>query len=468
MQVTGDFSGLILYVVLSRYFGPEGIGIYAFGLSVALITFYFINFGFDDYGIRECSQIPQNERKILIGKIVAVQLLLLLITLIIFIPFIFFAKLSLESIIIVFSILSNMILLAFSKTFFIAFNSQERMIFPAITELSMKILNVAAASIAIIFFKTPIYIALLPYTLFGIFILTMAIFSYKKYNGKFNINFNWGNSISLIKTVWPFSASLMIHSIYARAGVIILTLFLGNAAAGIYAPAQKFLEVGLMPIVFFGFSVYPVLSKYYKQSIEKFEDSAEKYFRLVFIIASILLWILYYIVPLLIIPLLGVKFIPSIAIIKLFAFLIFLNSFTVSFHKILLSANLQVLRTKAQFFALIVNLIASFSLIPFLGPKGAVITLIISEVTMNLLFIYILNKKSSLLFKKLGKTFGHFLISFIIALVAAIVFDYLPVSGLYAMFAVILLFIIGIFATGFVSKFDIKFSNPINMITKRF
>ena len=466
MQVTGDSTGLILYVVLSRYFGPEGIGLYAFGMSIALIAFYFINSGFDDYGIRECSLIPQIERNILIGKIVVVQLLLLMVTLIIFIPFIFAAKLQVESIIIVSSILINMILLAFSKTFFISFNSQERMVLPALAELSMKILNVATASIAIIFFKTQIYIALLPYVLFGILILVLAVFSSRKINGKLNLNFKLNSSISLIKTVWPFSASLMIHSLYTRVGVIILTLLLGSTAAGIFAPAQKFLEVAQMPIVFFGFSVYPVLSKYYKHNIEKFNDSVEKFFRLVFIIASILLWILYYIVPLLIVPILGGKFTPSIEIIKLFAFLIFFGSFTVGFHKLLLSANLQVLRTKAQFLALIVNLIASFSLIPLLGTKGAVISLIISDVTMNFLFIYILKKKSFLLFKKLVKAFGQFLISFLIAIFAAIALKYLTISDLYGMLAVFLLFAFGIYATGFISKLNVKFNNPMNMITK--
>lgn len=467
MQVIGDFSGLMLYVVLSRFYGPEGVGVYAFGLSVALIAFYFINFGFDDYGIRECSLIDQDKRKILIGRIVAVQLILLAFVTISFISFIWLIAPSLEYIIVVFSILVNMVLLAFSKTFFIPLNAQERMILPAVLEVSMKILNVVAISLIIIFLKVPVYIALLPYTLFGVFSLILSLRSFKKFTGKFKINFSWEYSVSLIKIIWPFSASQLIHSIYARTGVIILTLVIGNAAAGIYAPAQKFLEVALMPVVFFNFSIYPVLSKYNQQNYEKFEDSAEKLFRAIFIIASILLWILYYIIPVLIVPLLGEKFIASISIIKYFSLLIFLNSFTVSFHKLLLSANFQILRTKAHFFALLINLVASFSLISYFGPKGAVIALIVSEVALNLLFMNIIHNKSFLLFKKLIKAFGQFLFSFIIALIAAIVFNYLPISDLYAMFAVILLFIIGIFATGFASKFDIKFVNPFNMITKR-
>lgn len=463
MQVIGDFSGLILYVVLSRFYGPEGTGDYAFGLSVALIVFYLINFGFDDYGIRECSLIDQDKRKILIGRIVAVQLLLLAFVTISFISFILLATPSLENIIVVFSIVVNMVLLAFSKTFFIPLNAQERMIFPAISELSMKILNVVTVSLIIIFFKVAVYIALLPYTLFGIFLLIFAFKSFKKNIGKFKIDFNWKYSVSLIKTIWPFSASQLVHSIYARTGVIILTLLLGNVATGIYAPAQKFLEVILMPVVFFNFSTYPVLNKYFQQDYEKFEDSAEKLFRAVFVIATILMWILYYLVPLIIVPLLGEKFTASILIIKYFAFLIFINSFSVSFHKLLLSINLQVLRTKAHFFALLINFVASFSLIPYFGTKGAVTALIVSETVMNLLFLFILYKKSYILFKKLFIAFGQFLISFSIAFASAVLVTFLTVSDWYAMSVAITLFIVILITTGFMKKFDIKF---ISMLIK--
>jgi O-antigen/teichoic acid export membrane protein len=458
-QVAGDFSGLILYIVLSRHFGPEGMGIYAFGLSLSLIAYNLINFGFDDYGIRECSLLSRNQRNILIGRITSVQFLLLILALIIFIPFLLIAKISAESTAVAFSILVNMISLAFSKTFFIPFNSQQRMVFPASLVLSMKILNVAAAASAVLFLGAPIYIALLSYGLSGLLLLFISIISFRKFEDGNGINLSWHNSISMIKTVWPFSASLMIYSVYSRIGVIILTFLLGSAAAGIYAPAQKFVEVGLMPIVLFNYSIYPVLSKFYKQNIEKFEDSADKLFRAVFIVAALLLWVLYYIVPLIIVPLLGEKFRESVPVIRYFSILIFLNSFSITFHKLLLAANLQMQRTKAHFFALLINLAANFSLIPFFGAKGAVFALILSELTVVILFMNVLYKKTEIVFRGLVRAFGHFIVSFGAALITAVLVSYYAGSDLYSMSAAFLLFIFLLISTGFVKKFDIPFFN---------
>ncbi|MGE5795865.1 MAG: oligosaccharide flippase family protein [Ignavibacteria bacterium] len=458
MQGMSDLSGLVLYIVLSRYYGPEGIGIYAFGFSVALIAYYMINFGFDDFGIRESSHIQQDERKLLIGKIVSVQLILLVLVFVLFILFLLFTDYSLSSNLVIFSILANLIFLAFSKTFFIPSNAQGNMIFPALSELLLRLLNVGATVIIIIFSKMPIHIAILPYAFFGILLLIVAFKSLINYNGVFKLNYSWKDSIALLKNIWPFSASLLIYPIYVRAGIIIVTFLMGSTAAGIYAPAQKILDVGLMPIALFCFSVFPLLSRYYNQNYEKYEDSAEKYFRAVFIIASVLLWVLYYIFPIVIVPLLGKKFIDSIILVKYFAIVIFFFAISTGFHRLFLASSLHFERIKCYSSALAVNLAMDFILIPMMGAKGAVVALMVSEFVLNLSFAYVLYKKVHNLFYRLMNAFKEFMIAFSIAFLADLVITYLNVSDWYAMPITFILFIVAIFTTGFFRKFDINFS----------
>lgn len=455
IRAVADFSGLILYVVLSRYYGPEGIGIYAFGYSIALIAYNIILFGFDDFGIRECSYVSAEERRVLIGKIVSVQLLLLIIVLGLFSLYLVIVSPSIEDIIVLFSLLVNLILLAFSKVFFIPSNAQQAMVFPGLAELLIRLLTVAAVSVATILFELPIHIAIIPYSFFGILLILVSFKSLEKYNDSFKLYHNRRELISLIKTVWPFSASLLIYPVYVRAGIIILTFIMGNAAAGIYAPPQKVFDVGVMPLVLFCYSVYPVLSKYFKQSYEKFEDSVEKYFRAIFIIAAILLWGIYFIAPLVIVPLLGAEFEGSIVLVEYFAIATFLYAFSIGFQRLFLVSNLQLIRTKFQLIALFVNLVLNFLLIPFYGPEGAVLAIILSEFSVNALFIYALHKKNNSLFKKFIVILGEFLISFGISITPIILSLFISMSLWYTISSTIILFISSIFITGFYRKFDI-------------
>ncbi|MFW9929301.1 MAG: oligosaccharide flippase family protein [Candidatus Thorarchaeota archaeon] len=455
IRAVADFSGLILYVVLSRYYGPEGIGIYAFGYSIALIAFNIILFGFDDFGIRECSYVSAEARRVLIGKIVSIQLLLLVIVLGLFSLYLIIAAPSIGDIIVLFSLLVNLILLAFSKVFFIPSNAQQAMVFPGLAELLIRLLTVAAVSIATILFKLPLHIAIIPYSLSGVLLLLISFKSLKKYNKSFKLYYNRQEFISLVKTVWPFSASLLIYPIYVRAGIIILTFIMGSVAAGIYAPPQKVFDVGVQPLVLFCYSVYPVLSKYFKQNYEKFEDSTEKYFRAIFIIAAILLWGIYFLTPLVIVPLLGVEFKESIILVKYFAIATFLYSFSIGFQRLFLVSNLQLVRTKYQLIALIVNLVLDFLLIPFYGPKGAVIAIILSEFSVNALFIYALYKRSSSIFKKFVVILKEFLILFGISIVPIVLSLFISMSLWYIICGTIILFISSIFITGFYRKFDI-------------
>ena len=52
-RVARDALGFGLFVFLSRSFGPEGIGLYAYGLAIAGFAQVVVGFGFRDLGVRE-------------------------------------------------------------------------------------------------------------------------------------------------------------------------------------------------------------------------------------------------------------------------------------------------------------------------------------------------------------------------------------------------------------------------------
>ena len=457
IRAIGDLSGLALYAILSRYYGPEGIGIYAFGFSIAIISFALVSFGYIDYGIRECTLIDKSKRRKLIGEIIASQLAILLFVLIVFVIFLIITSPSYKTVIVIASLFFNQIGLAFAKSFFIPANAQQSMVFPAAAELLTRIFGIVTTIILVVFFHTQIHIALLSYPISAILLLVLSLYSVKRYNG-FEMNFNWRNSFSLMKLVWPFSTSTLFNQIYGRIGLIILTFLLGDAIAGIYAPALKVMEVALMPVYFSGFSVYPVMSKYYEQNFEKFIDSSEKYFRITFILGSLLLWCLFYIIPMLMTPLFGEKFTETATLVKYFAGLMFLFSFSGSLQRILLATHLQVERVKYQLASLVIVIIFDFILIPLWGAKGAVIALIISEFSKNIFFVLVINKNLNVLYTKLLKTSSEFLILFSFPLIIGIIFSYFVISQWFSMSLTLILFLILLYISKFFDKLKFSFS----------
>ena len=455
IQIFSDLSGLVFYVVLSRNYGPEGTGIYAFGYAVSMLVALIVNFGFDNYGIRECASLDEDKRRILIGDIITTQVFILLATIAVFFIYIMITAPALKSIIVIISLLIFLILQVFSDTFFMSSIAHQFMIYPAMTNLVTKVVTVITAVSLMVFFNAPIYIAILPFPVFGVFLLFIAFLSAKKFSGKLKLNFNWKKSFSLMKITLPFTGSNFINQIYSRAGLIIVTILLGNSIAGIYSSAQKFMEVGLMPVSFLGFSIYPVLSKYFKKNRENFENSVENFFRAIFIIAALLLWGLYYIVPEIIIPIFGAKFSNSLHLVKYFAVLIFIYSLSTSFYKLFLAANLQLQSVKFEFAALIINLILCFTLIPSQGPTGAVIALIVSECVLNILYISALYIKDIILFKKLLHTLSEYVVLLFIPIVFAALIPFFIYIKWITIFSTLILFLTLIYFSGFIRKFKV-------------
>lgn len=59
-KVLGDFFTFILFVVLSRYYGQEGMGQYSFAVALTGLFMVAAEFGLLELSVKEMSRIPDS------------------------------------------------------------------------------------------------------------------------------------------------------------------------------------------------------------------------------------------------------------------------------------------------------------------------------------------------------------------------------------------------------------------------
>src|SRR5262245_58768381 len=72
-RMAADGLNVILFVVISRLFGPEGIGAYAYGFAVATLVYAVTILGIEQYAVREYQHASATQRSRLIGELLGLQ-----------------------------------------------------------------------------------------------------------------------------------------------------------------------------------------------------------------------------------------------------------------------------------------------------------------------------------------------------------------------------------------------------------
>ena len=132
-RLAGNVVSVLLFVVLSRYFGPAGIGQYAYGLAIAGLIGAVVAFGLEDYAIRESSHLSLEARRLLLSRLLGTQLGIIALAVFGLLVFLLIARPSGEVVFIIILLSSYHVTLAVSWTLFVPAFSQQSMAGPAIT-----------------------------------------------------------------------------------------------------------------------------------------------------------------------------------------------------------------------------------------------------------------------------------------------------------------------------------------------
>ena len=400
LTISNFLFPLITFPYVSRVLGPNGMGISSFAMSIISYFVILATLGSATYGIRACSQVGENKDEL--SKVTHEIIFINLITMIISYLFLYFCvhffdglhenKASI-------AIASFMILLNVCSVEWF-YRGIEKYTYITIVSLLFKL--IALVSSFIFIQKTSDYFS---FILISVISLSgsgiINLLNIKKY-----INFKFYNDYNLKKHVKPmlifFFMSLAI-SVYTYTDSVLLGLLTNLDEVGFYNVAVRIKGILISIVTSLGVVLLPKLSLYIKKGMMN-EFSSLLILSLRFIVALSLPLVIFFIffAKETILLLSGEQYFNSIPLLQISLVAVIIVGIT----NILGIQMLVPLGKEKKLFVSVlcgalINVVANFTLIPFLSSVGAAISMVLAEFTILLIQIYFL-KKYMFLFMKVN------------------------------------------------------------------
>lgn len=391
-RVTADFLSFLLFIAVSRHFGPEGIGTYSYGFAVATIGFVIGGLGIEGYGVREYTRLEPRHGSALVADLLGGQLLAVALTVLALAFYLWITEGSRTIVSIVVLLGVYQFASAISRTLFIPANAQQAMIGPAVTELCCRGGAIVVAVVSITFLHSSLLVALVGYPAFGVILVVAAAFSARRFSGSFAVSAKPKAIRTRLGVLWSFAVAEVLVQVFIRVGLVVLTLSAGAEVSGLYATGLKFMELALMPIVFMGLAVYPRLSRLSGSNNADLLHASSQFLVAVMLMTGVVIWGLYFVVPLVLVPLLGPSFASTVPVLHMMTGLALVQAGEIVLVRLLLAIDLQISRLKIIGVGTLLNIVLTVVLVPHWHIAGAVAAGIIALAVVDLGYVLVLRR----------------------------------------------------------------------------
>lgn len=419
-EVITKVIGLILTILIARYFGTDGFGIYSFVLAFAMLFTVLSDFGLATITTRDLSKDKKQTEKY-INNISIIKIFLSMITLLLIITTIQFFNKTLEITFLVYLAGIWMVASSFEHFFFSIFRAYEKMKYEAIINILSKILWLIATIIVVILkLNLTILFILYIFTIIPTFILLIY---YLKKNFKrvkiISLKINKEFCKYILKESWPLAIGFSLVSIYYYIDTIILSVYYPDRIVGLYNAAYKIIIFLIAGRRIFTTTIYPKISEFYKTSKEKLRELIIKSEKLSITIAMPLVTGGILLSDKIITLIYGAEFIEASLPFRLLLFQVFFIYINLIFTPFLHASGQQKTYTKVVSFGGLINLILNLILIPKFAMIGAATSTIFSEFSVFALAYYFTRKKIkikilNLFLKPITATIPMFIIIYLI------------------------------------------------------
>ena len=384
-RIAADVLSFVLFAVISRTFGPAGTGEYSYAFALATLVALMTTAGFEDYGIRQYAHAAEYERGRLWQDILSTQCVQLMIGLAALLIFLVSSAMGARALIVVLELSIYVVGWMISHTFFIPALASQSMVRPALTDFSCRISAILCALGLASGAHPSLPWLLAGFPIAGVTLAILALRSATQHGAALRLSRTWRGILSTWRGTSAFAGSEILNQFYARADLVMIAYFLGNANVGLYATDIKFVEVGILPLVLLGTAAYPLLSRHAAYDLRAFGHSARDFTRIVFFCSGWLAVGIYFLIPLIIVPLFGAKFAPAAALLPWFALFVMMKSWEVAFYRLLYAGRRQMFYCGSLLIGTVVIVLLNFNIIPKFGIQGAIVAAIISILIVDLI-----------------------------------------------------------------------------------
>jgi O-antigen/teichoic acid export membrane protein len=366
-RIAADLLSFVLFTVIARAFGPSGTGQYSYGFAVATLVALIATSGFEDYGIREYAHASSRARPQLWEDLLATQCLQLAVGAVALLIFVWLGAVNAGNLTVVLELLLYVLGWWLSRTLFIPAMASQSMIEPAIADLACRLTAIVGALLLGIVGHAPLPLMLAVFPLAGMALLAVSMYSAVRHGARLRLPRNWRRCLSVLRGTLPFAGSDILNQFYARADVLLIAYFLGEASVGVYATDIKFVEVGLLPLILLGTASYPLLSRYAAHDATAFTHAARDFARMLLLLTGWLAVSIAYLVPLL----------PWVALFAL------TKGIEATCYRLLYSVRRQTLYCMSLLLGTVLIIGLNATLIPAVGLKGAVYAAIVGTIAID-------------------------------------------------------------------------------------
>jgi O-antigen/teichoic acid export membrane protein len=383
-RIAADILSFVLFAVISRTFGPAGSGQYSYAFAIATLVALASTAGFEDYGIRQYAGAAPHERPGLWRGLLTTQAVQLLIGATALGVFLVSNEMPAGGWIVVLELSIYVVGWTASYTFFIPALASQSMVSPAITDLACRLSAILIALMLALFAHTSLTWMLAGFPLAGVVLACLALRSATMHGAVLRLG-AWRGVIATWRETSAFAGSEVLNQFYARADILLIAYFLGDAKVGLYATDIKFVEVGILPLVLLGTAAYPLLSARGAGDRGPLNQAGRDFMRIVFFCSGWLAVSIFTLIPLLIVPIFGPKFAPSAALLPWFALFALLKGWEVAFYRLLYAVHRQSYYFGSLVVGTVLIVLLNWELIPTHGILGAILAAIICITGVDLI-----------------------------------------------------------------------------------
>lgn len=384
-RLGADLLNFLLFLVVSRSFGPEGMGEYGYAFALAGLVYYAATLGIDEYGVREYTYRVRERRPGLISDLLGAQVCIALVVIVILIGYLRVTQPPPDTLAIIVSMTIYQLGAAFSATLFVPAMAEQQMMPPAFINLLGRGSAFVVTGLLIWGFDCSLRQASLAFAGGGLLMFALALRSARSFNVRLWPNLSARVVIEGTHALWSFAAVGLLGQLLNRIGVIALSLQIGQAAAGIYTTGLKLVEVACLPLVFLGVAAYPRLCQAFA-SAAAFHKLVRQAVLVGVLLAFVLALAMYLAVPPLLVPVLGERFAGTEAVIATMAAIVFAQGIEIVLGRLMLAANLNVARALRITLGTILCVVLTVAFTPTFGIEAAIVALVCSYLLVDGLY----------------------------------------------------------------------------------
>jgi len=398
------FLKLFLIIYIARILGATEYGKFTFALAFVSLFAIFSDFGISSITTRELAREKEKEKEF--PAVLSLKLILSVGALILICLGSFFITLDpvIRGIIWILGIYT--IISGFSGIIFAFFRARQKMEYETFAKV-LQALVVTGAGFFILFNFPSVRNLSLSYLLAALSALIFILFFFHFKVYQLRLDFNKTLWKSYLAMSWPLALAGAFGAIYSQTDSVMMGYWGQIVQTGWYNAAYKIMGVALIPAGLIGASFYPVLSKFFKESKEKLQNTWNYYMKAMIFLAMPLIAGGIVLAPKIIDFIYDPRYDPSILAFQILMITGGIMILTNPFSQALIISNQQRRLFWITLSGAIINVVLNLILIPEYSLYGAAFTTLVTalliffllfEFTSRLTPIKPLNLKLFLIF----------------------------------------------------------------------